>query len=238
MFFTAFFRSLQILQQDRITLLLSLVPILIGGVLYLLLGKWIYASLLVSGQAWITSTISAGGFGSFLGYLLASLLSIALFFIVNLTFVLIVSLIASPFNDLISGRVEAILREKPTDSLQQSMGKMLAGIVKTLWNEIKKISFLLLITLIHILMGVVPLLVPISIFLATLLLASAFLDYSWCRHNFTFGQCLQNIKSTPITYPLGGLLFISLLSIPLVNLLAYPLATIYFTTLFVLNHRD
>jgi CysZ protein len=237
MVFHALIRSLQILRQDRIILLLSLVPLFIGGFLYFLFGKWLYTSLLISGKAWISSAISAGGFGSFLGYLLATLLTVVLFFIINLTFVMIVSLISSPFNDIISGRVETALQGRVPESLAASFGKMMAKLLKTLWNEVKKITFILIVTVVELFMSLVPILAPVSIILATLLLAATFLDYSWCRHSLTFGGCLKDIKSSPIIYSLGGLLFITLLSIPLINLITYPLATIYFTTLFVLKEE-
>jgi uncharacterized protein involved in cysteine biosynthesis len=64
-----------------------------------------------------------------------------------------------------------------------------------------------------------------------------FVDYSWSRHNIKFKDCLKDIRGHIFGYSLGGVFFFVLVSIPIINLIVSPLATSYFTLLWLENNE-
>mgnify|MGYP003952923661 CR=1 FL=1 len=119
MFLATFKDSFNIIKNDKWILLFCMIPVFIGALFYIGLGGWMFASVLPWGSELIKEHLSSGFLGEFLTWVLGSLLSIAFFFLMNWTFVLIVSLVASPFNDIISGRVERNLRGKEQETASE-----------------------------------------------------------------------------------------------------------------------
>lgn len=231
--FSLFAQSFKIFNKDKMLILLSMFPILIGFLLYSLIGRWLYTDVLDYFKLMIEDSVSKGGLGTFVYYLVVSIMSIALYFIVSWTFVLIVSLVSSPFNDIISERVEKVINNEELPSLSNSFKDMLQDISKIIINEIKKISFILLVSLVVVLLNFIPLLTPISFILSAYLLAANFIDYSWARHNFTLKQCLGDIKKSFVVYAIAGSIFTFLMMIPVLNIIFLPYGVVYFTLVFV-----
>ncbi len=225
--------SIGIYKKDKFIVLLSLVPVLIGLLLYYYLGNWFFTDVLEWGKQWIQQKISFESFGNILTYIFMGILSVSLFFLINWTFVLFVTVIAGPFNDLISERVENILIEKKQTSIKQSMSKLIKSLFKTLINELKKVFFIVLVTIVALIIGFIPLLAPLSIVITAILFAVEFVDYSWSRHDLNFSSCLKDIKSNFLLYLISGGIFLFLMSIPIVNLFAFSYGVIFFTVLFV-----
>lgn len=223
--------------KDKINMLLALVPVIIGILLYFFLGTWLYGSVMDQGQIMIKEYVSEGAMGTFVYYIVAAILTIMMYFLVNWTFVIIVATIASPFNDMLSKRIEKILEGKQPDSLQQTFKEMTKNLVATLFNELKKISFIICLSLLALVMGFFPFLTPLSVFLSILLLSIQFLDYSWARHDLAFGKCVNDIRRNVVGYAIGGAFFFVIVSIPVVNLIVPPLATSYFTILWMKNNE-
>ena len=221
-----------ILKKDRVILPLAFIPIVMGALIYLLLGGWIYGDVLGTGMEWMESHLGEG-LGETIRYVLATLISVVMFFFVSWTFVLIVSLLAAPFNDMISTRVERVLGGHERSSLDKSLKKMAKGILGIVLNEIKKIVFIIILGFFAFVLSIFPILSPISLMISALLMAVNFIDYSWSRHQMDFGECLAHLKSSFFVYSISGGLFMVLLSIPVINLFSLPLAVIYFTILFV-----
>ena len=96
-------RSFRVYKEDKIIILLSLIPIIIGLGFYYYLGSYFCGDLLTWGNDYVKTSVSSDHWGSVLTWIVTGLLTVALFFLVNFTFVLFVSIVASPFNDLISG---------------------------------------------------------------------------------------------------------------------------------------
>ncbi len=228
----SFKKSYTILVKDKVVLVFSMAPILIGLVLYYFLGAWLFQDVLTWGEELVAGKISSEGVGSFLYWIMATILSIAIFLLLNYTFVLTISLLASPFNDLISSRVEKAIRGQSVDSMSESFKLILKRISRTVFNEIKKLVVIGFLTIIAISLSFFPLLVPISILVSCLLLAASFLDYSWSRHNLPFRSCLNDMRKSFFTYGLAGGIFLFLFSIPIINLFVLPYAVVYFTVLF------
>lgn len=233
---TSFTSSLQILFKDKVNLALTLLPITIGILLYYFLGTTVYDYGMTHGKELVDNYVENSAVNTFLSYTIQIILYIALFFIVNWTFVLIISVIASPFNDVMSSRIEKIVNGEALPSLGTSFNSAFKNFFSTILNEMKKILFILFLTIISLLLSLIPLLTPISLFLTVVLVAIAYLDYSWSRHNIPFRLCINDITKNVVGYGLGGAFFFFMISIPVLNLIVPPWATSFFTTVWVKNH--
>lgn len=222
--------------KDKVNLVLTLIPIGIGLILYYFLGSWIYESAMGAGQDLIERYISKDTWGAVFYYIAATVLTVMLFFLVNWTFVLAVTFIASPFNDVLSARVENKMKGEANLELGPTFSRLFSKIFFTLFNEAKKIFFIVVLSVLSFMFGYIPLLAPVGVFLAILLLAAEFLDYSWSRHDMKFKDCASDLKGHLAGYSFGAAFFFMLVSVPLVNLIVPALATSYFTTLWVRNH--
>jgi CysZ protein len=223
-----------ILRKDKWTLLLSLIPVFIGISIYIVMGTWLYGDVFEWGKSLIETNIQ-GGWLSALSGVIILVLTVFFFFIINWTFVMIVGLIAAPFNDMISRRVEKILSGQLPPELSESFRIMLGRLGKTIINEIKKVIFLLTLTIVGF--GISFILPPLGFIISALLYATNFADYSWSRHDLRLGLCLQDTRNSLIPYVLSGCGFLVLVAIPVVNLFILPYSTIYYTILFTKSQK-
>lgn len=231
-FVKTFFDSLEVAKKDKWIIVLSIIPVMIGLLLFYYIGSWVFSDLKAWGDAYIKSKVDATGWGTFFGYLMIGILGAAFYFFINWFFVLAVSVIASPFNDLISSRVEKVFLGQEALGIGESVGNMFSKIISTIKNELKKISFILIVTVFAFIMSLFPILSPVSIALSATLMAVSFLDYSWSRHSLPFRDCLNNVKKSFLSYLLGGIVFMGIVAIPFVNVICLPYAVIYFTILY------
>lgn len=225
--------SLKMFKEDKWISILSLVPIIVGGTIYYFLGSYIYGDVLDMGKAWIETSVNSNGWGSFLYYIMVGILTIGFYFLLSWSFVLVVSGIASPFNDIVSRRVERVLAGEIPESISASLTRMSARFMSTIVNEIKKITFIVILSLLALIVSFIPMLAPIGVIISAVLLAVGFLDYSWSRHNMHFRDCVNDIRKHLFSYGIMGGVFLALISIPIVNLLLLPFGVVYFTVLFI-----
>jgi CysZ protein len=230
--FSNFGTAVGIFKKDKMIILLAMVPILVGLVLFSLFGTWIFEVLLDDMKVWVEQTVNLEGWGSFFSYIIIGILSVALYFITSWTFVLLVSLIASPFNDIISSRAERVIGGQAPESISLSFSNMFKNISKIIFNEIKKIAFILFMTTMAFVISFIPMLAPISVVLSAILMAVSFLDYTWSRHELPFRECIGDVKKSFIHYGLSGAIFLALITIPVFNLFLLPFGVVYFTILF------
>lgn len=224
--------------KDKVNLFFTAIPLSIGTAIYFLIGKWMYGSVLDQGKDLIKQKISQGGFGDFLYYIIMAIMTVVLFFVINWTFVLVVSIIASPFNDLISSRIEKMERGQIPETVSQGFSKMFANLFGTIWNELKKVSVIGFFTIMAVLLSFFAVLMPFSFIISAILLSVQFVDYSWSRHNWSLGTCLNDVRRNLIPYLAMGSLFILAISIPVINLIVPPLATSYYTLLWIKRNQE
>lgn len=225
--------SLDLLRRDRIVMLYALIPLLIGLILFYFLGNYLYTDLLEMGKTYIEQNIQSSGWASAFYYFIFGIMTVLFFFMINWGFVLVISLIASPFNDLLSSRIERITSGEEIKGIGNDFERFLGRFFFTIVNELKKLIFIVSLTLVSFIMGIVPLIGPVlTTLMASVLIAIQFLDYSWSRHDFSLKQCLGDLKSSPFVYTASGFIFVFLLSIPVVNIFCLPLAVVYFTVHF------
>jgi CysZ protein len=223
---------------DKINIMLATIPVLIGITLYYFFGTWVYGTVMDKGQTMIKGYVNDGTMGNIVYYLVATILTIMLFFLINWTFVLIVSVIASPFNDMLSGRIEKKILGKKQDDLETTFKDIIVNLLRTLTTELKKVLFIIVLSIVAFIFGYIPILTPISVLITILLLAISFIDYSWSRHNIKFSACLNDVRKNFLGYALGGGFFFIIVSIPIINLIVPPLATSYFTILWLKNNES
>ena len=229
--------SFSMILKSKINMFLAIVPVVIGIILYWLVGKTLFSSALEFGNKYIEQYLSNGTLGSIVYYLVATILMIMLYFIVNWTFVLLVSIVASPFNDILSNRIEKQILNEELPAFSDSLSGAITKLVPTLLNEIKKVSFILGLSLFAVVFSFVPILMPISVFVSVILLSMEFLDFSWSRHGMSFKECRGDVRKNLLGYSFGGAFFLILVAIPLVNLIVPSLATSFFTTLWVKSNE-
>ncbi len=201
------------IKEDKILLLLSLIPILIGALVYVGLGAWLYTSFIPAGTTWIQGLISLDWLGSFFSWVIKGLFFIIFGGLANYTFVLVVSLLASPFNDMIAERV--MLKKKgEVLSLESSFKETIQRLPKTFVNEAKKISLIISLSIFSLLLSFVPFLVILSFIIQVILLSVTFLDYYWSRKNLTLKECVFDYRKNFFFNFMIGLIFFGLLLIP------------------------
>ena len=62
----SFFHAMKMIKEDKILLLLlSLVPIVIGVVVYVALGSWLYTSFIPTGVEWVQDKVVLSGLDPF-----------------------------------------------------------------------------------------------------------------------------------------------------------------------------
>lgn len=221
-----------VIRRDKMILLFSLLPIMIGLIIFSTVGTLIYTDGLAWGERLINEYVSKDTWAGILRYLFVGIITAGFYFLVSFGFVLLVSAIAAPFNDIISKRTQTVLAGGEASSFESSFKAMLVTFFKTIVNELKKISLILLLSILALVLGFIPVLIPIAMVISALLMAINFLDYSWSRNELTFRGCLKNVKDNFFIYTLSGGFFFFLISIPLINLFALPGGVIYFTILF------
>ncbi len=224
--------ALKMFKEDKWISILSLVPVIVGATIYYFLGSYIYGDVLNMGKAWIETSVNSNGWGSFLYYIMIGILTIGFYFLLSWSFVLVVSGIASPFNDIVSRRVEKVLAGEIPESISASLTRMSARFLGTIVNELKKIAFIVTLSLLALVVSFIPMLAPIGVVISAVLLAVGFLDYSWSRHSMHFRDCLNDVRKHLFSYGIMGGVFLALISIPILNLFLLPFGVVYFTVLF------
>jgi CysZ protein len=143
-----------------------------------------------------------------------------------LTFTVVGNVIAGPFNDLLSEKVEELVRgvqSRPSPGLREQIG----AVGRTALEEVKRLAFYLLGSVVLLLWNLIPgmgqMLYAVSSGIWTLLfLALEFGDYYLLRHWIRFRSRWSHIWSqrwASLGFGAGAAL---LLMVPLLNLLLIP----------------
>lgn len=231
-------QALGLFWRDKWLIVLGLIPLLIGITLYSFVGRWMYTDLLGSGEIWVKGMVSDGALGNFLYAVLIALVTIGLYFMISWTFVLVISILASPFNEVMSARVERLVIDEAPQEVGTSFSNMFKKIFFIIANEVKKVMIIITFSLIAFVFSFFPIFFPISVFISALLLAAQFLDYAWSRHDVKMSHCLSEMRRNFLGYGVSGMGFLFLITIPIINLLALPFAVVYYSALRTLNQLE
>ena len=225
--------------RDRYLLLASLFPVLLSLILLVLIGGWGVSEATASSRAWLNGFFSSDSFilNSLL-WLIGAIIISCLYFLGSFIFLLMVSVLSCLFSDFISYRVEHLLIGEQQFIVREIISGTLKRSLSIVKNELKKISFISLMIGVAAFFGLSAFLFPLGLYLTWSLVAIQFLDYSWSRHQMQFSECLGDFKEPWVIYGLSGATFGFLLALPYIGILAFSLANIYFTILFVRNQLD
>ena len=153
-------------------------------------------------------------------------------------FTLIANLIAAPFNGLLSGQVERLLRGAPAPSETSPAagpGQLLGCAAKAFIDELRKMLHLLLWAIpILILSLLVPLIGPFLWFTFTAwTLALEYLDYPMANQGLGARAIRRRLRARPVLSLGFGAATAALTLIPVVNFIAMPSAVAGATVLWI-----
>ena len=200
---------------------LSLIPLLIGIVMYsiLIFLLWYYFPYIMDkfGGRDIN-----GIFAQLWYYIKSGLLIIIIALSIIFTFSLFVNIIASPFNERLAREVLILegVDKMPTDL------KFLKEIGRIMAVETRKSLFLLIITILSFSLSFIAFLSPISFFVTASLLGYAYIDYSLEVMRLPFKTRLRFYMKNFIPVGVIGIIFGFLITLPLVNLFMIPVIVV------------
>ena len=231
------FHSFQLLFTPGIRML-TLGPIAINLVIYLLLG-WYVVELFSQALDWSMSRIP--DWLSFLEPLVWILFVLVLLIGFGYTFALLAALIASPFNGLLAEKV-ASMRGQAIEEQPFTSRAILSLVCRSVWRETVKLAYFLPrlvgILLLSFLIGFIPVIGWIAATTLTLLWASwnmaiQFMDYPADNQGLNFSQTIDVMREKrPLCLGFGALIA-GMLSIPVFNLFVLPAAVISATMIWV-----
>lgn len=231
--FRSFSLAIKSIVRDPVNLMLALFPTFIAlclyvGVIVLVFKNADYFGVLV--QNYLPDPQTAG----WIGKLLTAIFVLFVFLIMSWTFVLIVGIISAPFNSMLSSRIEDRLAgKKLEENRNRTFKEIISSLGRTFWDEFQKIFFIIILTMMALILNLFPVFYPIGLFILALLMAVQFVDYSWSRHELRFSTCMKDLFRNIIPYAASGLIFLILVSVPLINTLVPALATSYYTVLWL-----
>lgn len=206
-----------------INIIVLVAMIVFGGSL---LNDWIDSAMAMLPQ-WLS-------FLSWLIWLLTALVGLfALFYV----FTIVANLIGSPFNAVLSIKVEELIVGKAPAPASVSL-----ILPRALWREISKISYLLPrlagLVLLSIIPGINAAAPVLWILFSAWMMAIQYTDYAADNNGISFSELRKRLVRVPLQSVLFGLPTYLLLAIPLVNLVLMPVCVAGGTVFWVNNLRD
>jgi len=234
-FIQNFKRVFAIFRSEKKLILLSLCPIFLGVILYGSLGHYLFSQLYPVIRDIIQSYLSVDVGIAIINYILLGLMTILFFYLFNWTFILVVSLLSSPFFDamvpIIAKAQNADLnRNLSLEEIEENKKRgWILKLIRTFKRDFKKLLLIFVLTILSMMISLFPVLFPVSVFLSGLLVAVGFLDYVWARQELSAGDAVGEMKRNFFFYGVSGIGFMFWLSVPGISLLGLPIAFVYFT---------
>lgn len=226
------FRGLAWLRRPRIRryviVPLAVNILLFGGLL------WFGFDALGDLIDWLLSYLP--GWLDFLRYLLWPLFVLTVLVVVFYSFSLIANLIASPFNSLLSERVELMLTDQRPQGAS-GIGGLVKASGQAVGSELRKLLYLILWSIPLLILFVIPGINLVAPFLwmtfGAWMLALEYLDYPMGNRDLGFRQIKAEARRR-LGLSLGfGAGILLLTSIPVLNFLAMPAGVVGATALWV-----
>ena len=222
--------------KDPVNLLLAIIPTVVALALYVFTVVTVFRNSdrfvsLFRGYIYTADQADV------LAKIITAILIIFIFFLMSWTFVIVVGIIAAPFNSMLSSRIESrLVQHIEGGDKKETMKKIGQSLGQAFKNELKKLIFIVFVGGVAFLLNLFPLFYPIGIFLVATLVSVQFIDYSWSRHELHFGACLKDVAVNIIPYSISGFFFLLLVTVPIINAFVPALATSYYTVLWL--HRQ
>lgn len=207
-------------------------------VIPLLINLILFSTAIIWGYSWMNEQVLGRlpEWLEWLSWLIIPLFSITTAIIVFFTFTIIANLIGTPFNSVLSEKIEKHLAGVSID--QKSSLVSLAGeSVVSIFTEVKKLFYLGLLAIPLVILSFIPGLNAIAPFawfaFSSWMLAFEYCDYPMGNHRLTFGQqktVLRNNRG--LSYGFGSTVFVMTM-IPGLNFFVMPVAVAGATALWV-----
>jgi len=224
--------AFKFLFKDPVNFLLFLIPGIIAVLIYIVAGTYALENGMAFTKVLINKYVLSQNASMFMYYFVSGMMAILLFVLVSWTFVLAVGILSAPFNSVISSRIEKKLRgEMPSLNKSQGFSDVLAGLGRTLFNEFKKLTVIIIATVLAMGLNFIPVLFPVALIMLALIMSAQFLDFSWSRHDLSAGTCFKDLLGSFFGNILAGFMFLALMAVPLINVLVPALATSFYTVL-------
>ncbi len=218
------------------------IPIAINVIVFVGLG-WLLSdqfSHVLASVDWLTNPDTETWLGWFVDKLLVLfwiVFGLAFLIIFTYTFTVVANLIAAPFNSLLSERIEAHLKGRLDHQQNTPVSHILKSIPHILRSEVGKIFYLLVWMIPVLILYVIPgvnLIAPfVSFLFGAWMLSLEYVDYPMGNNGLLFGQIKKAARSRR-NLSLGfGSAVTLLTAIPVINLIAMPVAVAGATKMWV-----
>lgn len=163
-----------------------------------------------------------------LSWLLWILFSVSILLILFFCFSLLCNLVGAPFNGLLAEAVERYLTGSKPEAAPLSLGKLIADIVPSLLNELKKILYFLLWSIPVLVLFFIPVInvaAPITWFVfSAWMLALEYTDYPMANHALHFSEQRKLLRGQSLrSLGFGGTVSVATM-IPIANFIVMPAA--------------
>lgn len=171
---------------------------------------------------------------SFLSWLIWLLAVLVVTFALFYLFTIVANIVASPFNALLSIKVEELLVGKPP----ASSASVWLILPRAVWRETSKLSYLLPRLAGLLLLGIIPVVGPVLwILFGAWMMAVQYTDYAADNNEISFSELRKRLAGTRLQSILFGMPAYLLLVIPVVNLVLMPVCVAGGTVFWVNNLR-
>lgn len=229
--------ALRSIFKDPINVILVLIPTIVALGLYLSVMGYIFTHSDYLGLM-LRDSLPKPEYAGYVGKFLTVLLVLFVFLLMSWTYVIVVGVIAAPFNSMLSSRIEKkLLGQKIEINSSATLKDIYINLAATFKNEAKKLFVVLFMGIVAILLNLFPLFYPLGLLLVAILFSIQFVDYTWSRHNLAFSSCLSDVLRNIIPYALSGFFFLLILTIPIINAIVPALATGYYTVLWLYRQK-
>lgn len=161
-------------------------------------------------------------------------------FILYFTFTILANLIASPFNGLLSEKVEEFLAGRPLKN-SGSVKSVIASVLPSLMSEFKKIAYFMLLggtTFLILLIPGLNALAPILwLFFTSWMMSLEYIAYPMENHNMFFAATRTRLKSMRALSLGFGMAVMFCSMVPLINFVIMPAAVCGATALWLERYR-
>ncbi len=219
------------------------IPILINLVVFITLGWWLVGQF----ESWLESLSwlerwadvwLVGGIITVMQWLFGIVLLVIAFY----TFTVIANLIGAPFNALLAEKVEAHLRAGATASQPVDWWALVRSVPGSIINEASKllymIKWLIPLGILYLIPGLQILAAPLTLLFGAWMLAVEYMDYPMGNHGMNFRSVRAQLKSRRAS-SLGFGAGVTLLTlVPVLNLVAMPVAVAAATSLWVKQNQQ
>jgi len=221
--------SNKIFKESKTIKILFLIPLFITFTLYMGFGYYLITRVSDYIRQLMIQWLGLPNIENFFSYLLFVIFSCGMFFIINSTLIISLSIISIPFNGLLAQKTKQILQNEVDNSQKKFSLKELFMLKK---SSFTRAFIIAMCSLFLMAISIIPGLFLIVFPLTCLLFAINFLDYTWEEYQLSTSEIINNTKKNLLSYIFAGILCLLLASIPLVNIIVIPGAVIFFSVLY------